>query len=136
MELTLTMAQAMAQAMVARAIEEATSRFGRPICVAVCDQYGFLLAFGRMDGAPVRSIQIAQCKAYTAARIGIGTTAFHERLQGQGYPASYFCDPGLTGLPGGAVLRGVGDSVAGGVGISGLLPAEDQVIADLVAGPA
>ncbi len=124
-----------AERLAKRAVAEAGS-YGRPICVSVCDAQGFLVAFARMAGAPVRSIALSQAKAYTAARIGIGTTAFHERLQGQGYPASYFCDPGLTGLPGGAVLRDAGGAVAGGVGISGLLPAEDQVIADLVAGPA
>ncbi|MGI4978349.1 MAG: GlcG/HbpS family heme-binding protein [Janthinobacterium lividum] len=124
-----------AERLTKRAVAEAAG-YGRPICVSVCDGQGFLVAFARMAGAPVRSIALSQAKAYTAARIGVGTTAFHERLQGQGYPASYFCDPGLTGLPGGAVLRGAGGSVAGGVGISGLLPAEDQVIADLLAGPA
>ena len=123
-----------AERLTKRAVSEAGS-YGRPICVSVCDTQGFLVAFARMAGAPVRSIALSQAKAYTAARIGVGTTAFHERLQGQGYPASYFCDPGLTGLPGGAVLRDAGGAVAGGVGISGLLPAEDQVIADLLAGP-
>jgi glc operon protein GlcG len=117
------------------AVAESTG-YGRPLCVAVCDAEGLLVAFARMAGAPVRSVALSQAKAYTAARIGVGTAAFHERLQGQGYPASYFCDPGLTGLPGGAVLRDVGGAVLGGVGISGLLPAEDQVIADLLAGPA
>ncbi len=123
-----------AERLTRRAVAEAAG-YGRPICVSVCDAQGFLVAFARMAGAPVRSIALSQVKAYTAARIGVTTVAFHERLQGQGYPASYFCDPGLTGLPGGAVLRDAG-GIAGGVGISGLLPAEDQVIADLLAGPA
>ena len=48
----------MAQTLVVKAIEMAAEKFKRPICVAVCDTYGFLLAFGRMDGAPVRSIDI------------------------------------------------------------------------------
>jgi hypothetical protein len=49
--------------------------------VAVCDQHGFALALSRMDAAPVRSIQISQCKAYMAARIGVGTGAFAVRLR-------------------------------------------------------
>lgn len=121
-----------AQRLVARALAEA-GRFGRPLCVSVCDTEGFLLAFARMDGAPVRSIEISHCKAYTAARIGVTTAAFHERLQAQAIPASYFCDPRLTGLPGGSVLKDSTGRVVGGTGISGLAPVEDQEIADLLA---
>ena len=47
-------------------------------------------------------------------------------------PASYFCDPRLTGLPGGSVVKGSRGQVAGGLGISGLAPSEDQEIADLL----
>lgn len=122
-----------AQAMVARAVDEASTRFGRPICVAVCDTYGFELAFGRMDGAPVRSIQIAQCKAYTAARMGVDTSAFAARLRRDNVPASSFCDDKLTDLPGGSVVKD-GDRLIGAVGISGLAPAEDQMISELLAG--
>ena len=52
----------LAQSLVGRAVAEA-ARFGRPICVSVCDTEGFLVAFARMDGAPVRSIEISHCKA-------------------------------------------------------------------------
>ncbi len=124
MELSLTSAQAM----VARAVEEASARFGRPICVAVCDMYGFALAFGRMDGAPVRSIQISQCKAYTAARMGVDTSAFAARLRRDNAP-----DDKLTDLPGGSVVKEA-DRLIGAVGISGLAPAEDQMISEMLAG--
>ncbi|HEY0184921.1 MAG TPA: heme-binding protein [Rhodopila sp.] len=128
MELSLKMAQAM----VAHAVEQAMARFGRPVCVAVCDQYGFALAFGRMDGAPMRSIQIAQCKAYTAARMGVDTSTFAARLRKDNVPASSFCDERLTDLPGGSVVRGA-DGVIGAVGISGLAPSEDQAISEMLA---
>ena len=118
-----------AEALVASAVEQASTDFGRPVCVAVCDQYGFLLAFSRMDGAPVRSIQIAQCKAYTAARMGVDTSAFAARLRKDNVSAASFCDDRLTDLPGGSVLKR-GDLVIGGVGISGLAPAEDQMISE------
>jgi glc operon protein GlcG len=121
-----------AQAMVALAVEKASTTFGRPVCAAVCDQYGFALAFSRMDGAPVRSIQISQCKAYTAARMGVDTSAFAARLRKDNVPASSFCDDKLTDLPGGCVVKS-GDHVIGAVGISGLAPAEDQVIAEMLA---
>src|SRR5664280_2176617 len=95
----------MAQNMVVKAVEKAAAEFKRPICVAVCDKYGFLLAFARMDGAPVRSIEISQGKAYTAARMGVNTDAFLERLHRENIPASYFCDARLTGMPGGCILK-------------------------------
>ena len=128
MELSLSLAEQM----VRLAIEEADARYHRPICVAVCDQYGFLLAFARMDGAPVRSIEISQCKAYTAARTGVDTTAFNDRLQRENIPASFFCDQRFTGMSGGVVLKS-GDRLVGGVGVSGLAPSEDEAIAKLVA---
>ncbi|MBW4025357.1 MAG: heme-binding protein, partial [Proteobacteria bacterium] len=106
---------------------------GRPICVAVTDERGALLAFTRMDGAPIRSVKLSEAKAYSAARLGVSTTAFHERLAREGMPASYFADPMLTGLPGGAVILGPSDVPVGGVGISGLAPAEDQKLADAAA---
>jgi uncharacterized protein GlcG (DUF336 family) len=109
------------------------STFGRPICIAVTDERGALLAFTRMDGAPVRSIKLSEGKAYSAARLGVSTTAFHERLVREGMPASYFGDPTLTGLPGGAVIRSQSGATIGGVGISGLAPAEDQQLADAAA---
>lgn len=128
MELSLQMAQIL----ISKAIEKATVEFKRPICVAVCDKYGFLIAFGRMDGAPVRSIELSQGKAYTAARMGVDTDAFLERLQRENVPASYFCDPRLTGLPGGTVLSDHNGAVLGGAGISGLKPQEDLAIANMM----
>jgi len=112
------------------ALEKAKTDYKRPICVAICDQYGFLMCFSKMDGAPVRSIAISQGKAYTAARMGVNTASFLERLHRENVPASYFCDEQLTGLPGGAVLKNKQGIVIGATGISGLTPEEDQAIAD------
>jgi glc operon protein GlcG len=106
---------------------------GRPVCVAVTDERGALLAFTRMDGAPIRSIKLSEAKAYSAARLGVSTTAFHERLVRDGMLASYFADPTLTALPGGAVICSQSGATIGGVGISGLAPAEDQKLADAAA---
>lgn len=114
-------------------LEEAVTqanRLGCPVCVAVTDERGALLAFTRMDGAPVRSIKLSEAKAYSAARLGVSTTAFHERLARDGMLASYFVDPTLTGLPGGAVISSQSGATVGGIGISGLAPVEDQQVAD------
>jgi glc operon protein GlcG len=108
----------------------AAAPLGRPICVAVTDERGALLAFTRMDGAPVRSVRLSEAKAYSAARLGVSTTEFHERLLREGIPATYFADPMLTGLPGGAVIRGANEAVIGAIGISGLAPSDDQRLAN------
>jgi uncharacterized protein GlcG (DUF336 family) len=119
--------------LLARAMASAEQDFNRPICVAVCDALGFLVAFARMEGAPVRSIRISQGKAYTAARMGVSTANFLARLRKDGIEISYFCDPLLTALPGGSALKDETGSLLGAIGISGLTSAEDQVISDEIA---
>lgn len=123
----------MVQNLISKAVEQANSEFKRPISVAVCDNYGFLLSFIRMPGATMRSIPISQGKAYTAAFMGIGTDAFAERLHRENVPASFFCDEKLTGLPGGVVLKNSAGVIVGAAGVSGLTPQEDQSIADMMA---
>ena len=121
-----------AQNLIARAIEKATSDFKRPICVAVCDAYGFLITFARMDGAPIRSIEISRRKAFTAVRMGVSTDAFLARIQKENIQASYFGDDMLP-LPGGNPLKDASGAIVGGIGISGLAAHEDQVIAEAMA---
>ena len=115
------------------AMEKAASDYSRPICVAVCDAAGFLTAFQRMEGAPLRSIAISQGKAYSAARMQVATEALLQRLERENIPASYFCDDKITALPGGAPLKNTSGTIIGAVGISGLTSAEDQEIADYLA---
>ncbi|MCC7547914.1 MAG: heme-binding protein [Burkholderiales bacterium] len=122
-----------AQSLVTQAMSKATQDYGRPICVAVCDDRGLLVVFARMAGAPVRSVQISQGKAYSAARMGVTTEAFLARLQREQIQVGFFCDPLLTALPGGSPLKGADGSLAGAIGISGLAAAEDQAITDAMA---
>jgi uncharacterized protein GlcG (DUF336 family) len=123
----------LADKLLAAASALARDAYGKPVCVSVCDTFGFLIAFSRMDGAPVRSIQIAQQKAYTCARMGVSTVAFLERLRSEDLPIGFFCDPLLTALPGGALLADVHGRLLGAVGVSGLAPADDQSLAEQVA---
>ncbi len=122
-----------AQALISRAAEKAKEDYGRPISVAICDANGFLMAFSRADGAPVRTIQIAQSKAYTANRMGSSTDAFLARLRSEGLEISSFCDPLLTAMPGGALLKNAQGKLLGAIGISGLAPKDDQCIANDIA---
>jgi uncharacterized protein GlcG (DUF336 family) len=120
----------LAQRVLHHCLAEAKTRFGKPVCAAVCDANGLLIAFARADGAPLRSIALSQQKAYTAARMGVTTTAFLERLRREDIAIGYFCDALLTALPGGALLEDGTPGVIGALGISGLAPAEDQLLAD------
>lgn len=122
-----------AQALIQRAMAQATQDHDRPICVAVCDDRGLLLAFARMQGAPARSVRIAQGKAYTSARIGTTTEALLARLHREQIEVGYFCDPELTALPGGSPLKDAQGRLVGAVGVSGLTSAQDQAITDAVA---
>lgn len=120
----------LAQALLAHGMEKVHNELGKTACLSVCDRHGFLVAFSRMDDAPVRSIRLSQQKAYTCVRIGSSTEAFFARLRRDDVPIGYFCDPLLTALPGGAVLTDGQANMIGGIGVSGLTPAEDQAIAD------
>jgi uncharacterized protein GlcG (DUF336 family) len=119
--------------LIRRAIEKASADYGRPICVAICDTAGFLVAFQRVEGAPVRSIAISQAKAYTAARMQGNTDALLERLRRENILLSYFSDDRLTALPGGSVIKNAEGMIVGAVGVSGLAATEDQQIANHVA---
>ncbi len=118
------------------AIEKARADYGKPACVAVCDPTGFLLVFQRADGAPLRSIAIAQGKAYSAALMQTNTSLLLERLQREKIELAKFCDHRLTALPGGSVIKDASGAIIGAVGVSGLAPSEDQEIANLAAASA
>jgi uncharacterized protein GlcG (DUF336 family) len=122
-----------AQKILAQAVAKAAKDFGRPISVSVCDQYGFMVAFARMNGAPVRGIEISRRKAYTAVRMGMSTDAFLARLHKEQVEAGFFGDDTLTALPGGNLLKDAAGNVLGGVGVSGLAPNEDQSITEAMA---
>jgi len=124
---------ARARELVTKALETAAAKFKRPICIAIVDEAGFLLAFARQDGAPLRSIQISEGKAYTAARMGVTTQAFFERLKRDEIRPIDFCDAKLTSLAGGAPLKNAAGKMIGAAGVSGLASSEDQEIVDLLA---
>ena len=90
------------------------------------------LHFRICPASPVRSIWIAQQKAFTAVRMGMSTAAFLERLRKDNLEAGWFGE-GLVALPGGNVVKDAAGEIVGAVGISGLAAHEDQVIADGVA---
>lgn len=119
--------------LVAKGTGTATVDYKRPICIAVADGHGDLIAFARQEGVPDRCIAISQGKAYSSARMGSNTDAFLERLHREKVQAIDFCDPKITSLPGGAVLKNAAGAIIGAVGVSGLKPEEDQAIVNMLA---
>jgi glc operon protein GlcG len=53
----------------------------KSVVVAVADPHGELIAFARMDGAPISSIRIAANKAWTAARERKPTQEIGEKVR-------------------------------------------------------
>jgi glc operon protein GlcG len=107
--------------------------------IAVADSHGDLVAFARMDGAPVSSIHIAINKAWTAARERKPTKDIGEKVRHpeKGHDIAYYGDPKYVGWGGGVPVWKDGE-VVGAVGVSGLSSTEDASLAnsgvELIAG--
>jgi glc operon protein GlcG len=100
--------------------------------VAVADSHGELIAFARMDGAPVSSIRIAANKAWTAARERKPTKDIGEKVRHpeKGHDIAYYGDPKFVGWGGGLPVWKDGQ-VVGAVAVSGLSSSEDISLASL-----
>ena len=104
----------------------------KAVVVAVADPHGELIAFARMDGAPISSIRIAANKAWTAARDRKTTKEIGEKVRHpeRGHDISYYGDPRFVGWGGGIPIWKEG-AVAGAVAVSGLSSKEDIELATL-----
>ncbi|WP_377293752.1 heme-binding protein [Rhizobium sp. SG2393] len=103
---------------------------GVPMCIAVTDESGQLIAFERMDGGKVTSTIIAQDKAYTAAGAKRTTESYGEVSQ-PGKPA-YGINSAIGGrlmVVGGGIPVLVDGQVVGAVGVSSGTPAQDSACA-------
>jgi glc operon protein GlcG len=120
-------------------IVERALKMQKAAVIAVADSHGELIAFARMDGAPISSIRIAANKAWTAARERKPTQDIGDRVRHpeKGHDIAYFGDPRFVGWGGGIPVWKDGQ-VVGAVAVSGLSSSEDIVLAtlgvDLVSG--
>jgi len=101
---------------------------GVPMCIAVADESGNLIAFERMDGGKVHSITLAQDKAFTSASARKATHDYHAG-----------CIPGADNLlfgihtamggklciVGGGLPVAVDGEFVGGIGVSSGAPTQD-----------
>jgi uncharacterized protein GlcG (DUF336 family) len=115
----------LAQKMVNAAVKKA-KELGVSENVVILDDGGNLKAFGRMDGASIPTIEIAQNKAYTAL-FGVSTQDFFNFIKG---------DPSLlAGIPtlsrvaawGGGFPIKVDEEIVGAIGLSGAPTVENDV---------
>lgn len=104
-----------------------------PVAIALTNQHGELIQFLRMDGAPARTIAIAQAKSYTAARMGVSTQDFHQRLLREQISLADFMDQQLCSLPGGIPVHNEEGQFLGAVGVSGLSLKQDHQLAKKIA---
>jgi glc operon protein GlcG len=113
-----------ASAAIAAAVVEA-KRHDWKMNVAVVDAGGNLVAFERMDGAQLASIQVSQHKARTAAIFRRETKAFENGIQQQGFNYLLTLD-GIIASRGGIPLV-EGGKIIGAIGCSGGSGSQDEV---------
>lgn len=108
------------------------SEIGVPMCIAVTDESGNLIAFERMDGGKVHSITIAQDKAFTAASARKGTHEYNEACIPGHENQLFGIHTALGGrlcIVGGGLPVSLNGEVVGGIGVSSGSPQQDMACA-------
>lgn len=103
---------------------------GVPMCIAITDEAGQLIAFCRMDGGKVTSTTIAIDKAFTAAAAKKATHEYGAASQ-PGAP-TFGISSAINGrlmIVGGGLPVIVDGAVIGGIGISSGTPDQDMAVA-------
>lgn len=112
-------------------IEQEAKRRGKNAVIAVCGPDGNPIAVHVMDGAFLVSFDVATKKAYTAVAVKMSTRELAVLAQ----PGGTFygvdkMDNGRIVIFGGGVPLKVGDTIIGGLGISGGTGEEDHSLAE------
>ncbi len=116
---------ARAQAVIRAAVAEATRRHWK-MNVAVADSGGHLVAFQRMDGAMLASIQIAEHKARAAVTFRRPTKVFEDGIQLMHLNYLLAFD-GVIASRGGIPLI-EGGVIIGAIGCSGGTDSQDDIV--------
>jgi uncharacterized protein GlcG (DUF336 family) len=117
---------AAAAAACSAAVAHATAQ-GWRINVAVVDRGGNLMAFLRMPGAFIHSIDIAIDKAYTSASFGFPTKAWMGAIgHDEGMKLGFSAQPRLIVFGGGLPIAEGDGEWLGGIGVSGASEAQDE----------
>ena len=99
--------------------------------IAVVDAGGNLVAFERMDGGWIGSIDIAQKKAFTAKAFDLDTKSLGENSQsGQQFFGIHASNNGKIMIFAGGIPISRGGQVVGAVGVSGSSGVNDHAVAE------
>ncbi|MFT2097583.1 GlcG/HbpS family heme-binding protein [Marinomonas sp. 2405UD66-6] len=125
--LTITrLDQSDAQLLIQGAREKALE-IGIPMCIAITDESGSLIAFERMDGGKITSITVAQDKAFTAAAARKATHEYNQAcVPGNLVFGIHTEVGGRLSIVGGGLPITVNGEVVGGIGLSSGTPQQDM----------
>lgn len=127
-QLTLTYAGARA---VLEASAERAHLLGVAVNIAVTDRAGNLLAFARLDGAPLMSAGIAQDKAYTVSAFnGLPTHEWYDLISDEPALREGIVHRDRLVIFGGGVPIVRNGETVGAVGVSGGTAEQDREIAE------
>jgi glc operon protein GlcG len=95
------------------------------VSIAVVDDSGYLLGFERMDGAGPATFEASLGKARTSGMTRRPSKVFEDRVKER---------PGFVTFPAGILIQGgmpimYQNECVGGIGVSGVLSHEDEVVA-------
>jgi uncharacterized protein GlcG (DUF336 family) len=103
---------------------------GVPMCIAVADDSGNLIAFERMDGGKAHSILLSQDKAYTAGAARKSTQDYNAvNVPGNLAFGIHTEAGGRISTVGGGIPVVVDGECVGGIGVSGSAPSQDVEVA-------
>ena len=112
-------------------IEKEAVRQGKKAVIAVCGPDGNPIAVHVMDGAFLVSFDVAMKKAYTSVAVKMSTKELSVLAQpGQTFYGVDKMDGGKIVIFGGGVPLKVGDTIIGGLGVSGGTGEEDHALAE------
>jgi len=108
-----------------------SNELGVKMNIAVVDAGTNLVAFNKMDGAWLGSIDISQKKARTARYFNMNTGEIGKLSQPGGslYNIEH-SNNGLITFPGGVVLKNSAGEIIGAVGVSGSTVEDDHAVAE------
>ena len=103
------------------------NEIGVPMCIAVTDEAGNLIAFERMNGGKAHSIVVAQDKAFTAGSARKATHEYNEVcIPGSLAFGIHTEVGGRMSVVGGGYPVKVNDEFVGGIGVSSGTPQQDM----------
>ena len=106
---------------------EKAREIGVPMCIAITDESGNLVAFERMDGGKITSVTIAQDKSFTASAAKKATHDYNAvNVPGKLAFGIHTEVGGRVSSVGGGLPVIVDGEVVGGIGLSSGTPQQDM----------